>query len=874
MYIRPKMAAACLLVAGLAFAHSGARASSVADVREVSGSVRLPDALGQTIGSARIVRSLTPGELSEPMSFSVSLRMRDFAGLEARIAAGQQVPFAEMEARYLPLRSDYDRVAAWLLGQGFTQTMPDRLHMSVHARGSVGAISRALHVQFARVAVSDGEYTSAISEPSVASELAPVVLSVNSLQPEFRLRHVKVNVVPLPRDLVGMQIYVTPDNVIAAYDIPAGGDGDGQIIAIVGEAAVDPTDLAAFWTTTKVAQVASNVTTIDVNGGPAASPDSSLLLEAALDVEWASAIAPRAQIRYYVAQNAFDCLQQITNDLPSYPSMSVISSSFGNVETSNSAAQLQADSQFLATFAAAGVSIFCASGDSGSNPNGQVSAGDYLASVPVAVAYPASDPSVTGVGGTNVSFSGEWTYAGEVVWDDISNAASPSATGGGVSSFFPEPGWQTGGSLLAGETMRCVPDVAAISTSQLTNVDVGSAFEPANGPAPVIIYQAGMASGAIGTSLSCPVWAAIGAIINQSRAVANLGPVGLLNPHIYPLQGSGAFHDVTSGTNGAYSAGAGYDLCSGLGGPDVANLLAALAGSAPAERLSNISSRAEVETGANILIAGFVISGSAGTSKSVLVRGVGPALGAFGVSGSLANPIVGVYDSGSALIASNTGWSNAPLAGASTVAASFRQATAADMTQAGAFSLTAGAADSAIVLTLPVGSYTVQVSGANATSGVALAEVYELDTKAQEVLENISSRSFVGTGGQAAIPGFVVQGTQPAELLIRGVGPGLDEFGLTGTLAQPSLSVYDQSNVLIVSDTGWGNAPVAGTSSVAATYRQATASDMQSVGAFSLTGGSADSAIVVTLPPGNYTAIVTGVGSTTGTALAEVYEIH
>jgi hypothetical protein len=196
------------------------------------------------------------------------------------------------------------------------------------------------------------------------------------------------------------------------------------------------------------------------------------------------------------------------------------------------------------------------------------------------------------------------------------------------------------------------------------------------------------------------------------------------------------------------------------------------------------------------------------------------------------------------------------------------------MATAGAFSLTAGSADSAMVLTLPVGSYTVQVSGAASTTGIALAEVYELDTTAPEVLENISSRSFVGTGAEAAIPGFVVEGSERAQLLIRGVGPGLDQFGLTGTLAQPTISVYDQSNVLIVSDTGWGNAPVAGTSTVAATFRQATAADMQSVGAFALTAGSADSAIVVTLPPGNYTAVVSGVGGTTGTGLAEVYEIN
>ena len=191
----------------------------------------------------------------------------------------------------------------------------------------------------------------------------------------------------------------------------------------------------------------------------------------------------------------------------------------------------------------------------------------------------------------------------------------------------------------------------------------------------------------------------------------------------------------------------------------------------------------------------------------------------------------------------------------------------------GAFALASGSADSALVLTLPVGSYTVQVSGAGSTSGVALAEVYELNAPPSEVLANLSSRCFVGSGAQQAISGFVVDGNQPAQLLIRGIGPALAGFGLSGTLAAPTLGLYDSTNTLIASNAGWGNSPTAGTSAVQATSRPATAADMNSVGAFALTAGSADSAIVVTLPPGSYTAVVSGAGGATGTALAEVYQL-
>ncbi|HEY4989257.1 MAG TPA: hypothetical protein VII09_05585, partial [Opitutaceae bacterium] len=115
--------------------------------------------------------------------------------------------------------------------------------------------------------------------------------------------------------------------------------------------------------------------------------------------------------------------------------------------------------------------------------------------------------------------------------------------------------------------------------------------------------------------------------------------------------------------------------------------------------------------------------------------------------------------------------------------------------------------------------------------------------------------------------------SQPAQLLVRGIGPALNAFGLTGTLSNPTISIFDPNSVQVAADTGWGNAPTAGTSKVAASFRQATAADMQSVGAFALTAGSNDSAIVVTLPPGAYTAVISGVNATTGTALAEVYQM-
>lgn len=876
MLIGTKSALTCALFAITILQGPHAWAEAAPGARAITGSVREPDAGGLTIGAARIVRpTLTADESLAPVHFSVSLRMRDFAGLQARISDGERFTAQEMEARYLPLRGDYERVAGWLAAQGFTQTLQDRFHTTVFAVGSASDIARAFGTRFARVAVSDGEYTSAVSEPAMPPDLSRVVLSVNGLQPEFRMRHFAPQATPMPKDIIGSSAYIMPDNIVTAYNIPTWATGAGQTVAIVGQARAITTDLPIFWAAAGVRQSASNFVNVDVNGGSGANAPAAATIEANIDAQWVSSIAPGASIRLYDATDAFECVTQVLNDIPLFPSMTVLSISFGNTEAGDGPAVLQAFSQTTAAIAALGVTVLASSGDCGTNSAEGIGGGNYSAVAPLVVSFPASDPSVTGVGGSTITFAGNWSNAGEVVWNQIAGAAD--ASGGGVSSYFAKPAWQTGNALLAGETMRCVPDVVGYADAYLEQISLGAGNQPYTAfDIGALAYINGFALSFGGTSLSCPIWAGIAALINQGRAAAGLGPVGPLNPHLYPLSGTNAFNDITSGTNGAYHAGPGYDLSSGLGSPNVANLIAALGGRQPdSHRLVNLSSRVQVGTASNIMIAGFAIKGPAGATKDVLVRGVGPGLTAFGLSGVLANPMVSVFDATSApaLIASNAGWGNAATAGSSTAAATYRLATAEDMKLTGAFALAAGSSDSALVLTLPVGSYTVQVSGVNSTSGVALAEVYELNAPPAEVLSNISSRCFVGSGAQQAIAGFVVDGNQPEQLLIRGVGPALSGFGLSGTLTQASLSLYDSTNTLIASNAGWANSLTVGTSTVLASCRPATAGDMSSVGAFALAARSGDSAIVATLPPGSYTAVISGTGGATGTALAEVYEI-
>jgi hypothetical protein len=236
-----------------------------------------------------------------------------------------------------------------------------------------------------------------------------------------------------------------------------------------------------------------------------------------------------------------------------------------------------------------------------------------------------------------------------------------------------------------------------------------------------------------------------------------------------------------------------------------------------------------------------------------LVRASGPSLAAFGLTGVLADPSLTLVDASQTVVARNTGWCTAPNVSDIQGAASLT----------GAFSWPAGSQDSAILLTLPPGAYTALVSGASGDTGVALIEVYDGDAPAAPVrMINVSTRSFVGTAQAIQIAGFVIGGAQPKNVLIRASGPALVPFGVAGTLADPALKLFDSSGAVLAQNTRWG------TSADASAIQAAAAR----VGAFAWPSASADSAILVTLAPGAYTAQVSGASGDTGVALVEVYD--
>jgi hypothetical protein len=308
-------------------------------------------------------------------------------------------------------------------------------------------------------------------------------------------------------------------------------------------------------------------------------------------------------------------------------------------------------------------------------------------------------------------------------------------------------------------------------------------------------------------------------------------------------------NNVTAANAGSYAV----RVTSSSGGTSTTNaatLTVAAAGSAGAY-LANLSIRAFAGSGSQTLIVGVTVGG-AGTSgaKNVLVRGIGPALAGFGLASAITDPKLTAF-AGSTAIGGNDNWVPGEVA--------------ATASAVGAFPLTTGSKDAAFLGSgVTAGSYSIILEGVNNTSGIALAELYDATpaasfTAATPRFTNVSSRTFVGAGDQTLICGFVVGGTGTRRILIRAVGPGLAQFGLTGLLADPQLALYNGTNTQIASNDNWDSA--------------ATLPAQQSVGAFALPASSKDSVLVATVSPGAYTVTITGVGGGTGTALIELYEL-
>jgi hypothetical protein len=269
-------------------------------------------------------------------------------------------------------------------------------------------------------------------------------------------------------------------------------------------------------------------------------------------------------------------------------------------------------------------------------------------------------------------------------------------------------------------------------------------------------------------------------------------------------------------------------------------------------RLADIAARGMVNS-STPLIAGFAIGGS--EPRTVLLRAIGPGLSTF-MDGVLPATGLRLYDNDGNVLLSTAGWS-LDLIGT--------------FAQTGAFPLAPGSADSAVAVTLAPGTYSLHVLDTTGAGGVALAEVYDVAGAGNASrLVNLSGRGTVIAGNGAFIGGLVLTGDTNKQVLVRGIGPGLAKYGVSGTLGDPSVTVYDSQGHVLATNDNWGDASIAGSGAANSAAVSAAAAQ---VGAFGLEPGSKDAALTLTLPPGAYSVHVSGPEGTTGAALLEIYEL-
>jgi hypothetical protein len=276
----------------------------------------------------------------------------------------------------------------------------------------------------------------------------------------------------------------------------------------------------------------------------------------------------------------------------------------------------------------------------------------------------------------------------------------------------------------------------------------------------------------------------------------------------------------------------------------------------PTATLGNISTRSFVQTGDNVMIGGFIVQGT--EPKRVIIRAIGPELSQYGVPDPLPNPTLELHNGISGLIASNDNWHTTIIGGIIThdQLQEIRNSGHAPGDQR----------ESAIIADLPAGNYTAIVRGVSNTTGVALVEVYDLSGGNSSILSNISTRSFVQTGDNVMIGGFIVQGTVPKRVIVRAIGPELSQYGVPDPLPNPTLELHNGTGALIASNDNWQTTMIGGI----ITHDQFQ--EIRNSG--HAPGDQRESAIIADLPAGNYTAIVRGVSNTTGVALVEVYDVQ
>ncbi|WP_031517035.1 S53 family peptidase [Streptomyces sp. NRRL F-5123] len=474
------------------------------------------------------------------ISVAVSLTPRDSKALDAFVAQvsdpasasyGHYLTKAQFAARFGRSGAEVKKVTDYLRSQGLTVGTVHSGNLLIDASGTAAELRKAFGTTLStwKDSASGRSFYANDAAPSLPGSLGALVSDVSGLNSRNQLHHQAPAPVS-PHNGPGGGY--TPAQIKGGYNVSGTYTGSGQQVALLEFDGFQQSNITTYDSHYGLSSTAPTVHKVSGGSGPLGGGQ----IEVELDIEVLNAVAPAAKITVFEGPNSdageVDTYQAIVDS-----GIPVTSISWGLSETQRTSSNISAVDAVFAQGAAEGLSFFAASGDSGSDDAGNGG---------TSVDYPASDPYVTGVGGTTLTVTSANAWSRETAW---------SGGGGGKSAVFTVPSWQTPVQKSQGGGKRQVPDVAALAN-----------------PSPgVSIYSEGTWGQVGGTSAAAPEWAAFAALYNQQAAAAGKARLGFANPALYQASGTG-FHDITSGSNGAYSAATGWDFTTGWGSYNAATL--------------------------------------------------------------------------------------------------------------------------------------------------------------------------------------------------------------------------------------------------------------------------------------------------------------
>ncbi|MBV9046635.1 MAG: putative Ig domain-containing protein [Solirubrobacterales bacterium] len=639
-------------------------AAALAPSSPGSGQIRIGRAPPRPAGST--ILGALPSATKLPLS--VELKPRDPAALAAYAAAvstpgspeyRHYLSVAQFAQRFGPAPAQIAAVEASLRARGLQPGPVSANRLAIPLTAAAGTIEHSFSTPLERVALPRGRTAFANTEaPLIDQRVAGVVQAVIGLDSLTSPQPLSIQSSPAASEPHISQPHVvtggpqpcqkatttaqtdaayTADQIASAYGFSglygAGDDGAGQTIAVYELESNTRSDIAAYQ---QCYGTSASVSYVEVDGGPGSASGSDSGLETDLDVETVIGLAPKANVIVYQgppasanAKGPLDTYSQIVND----DKANIVATSWGSCEQDLQPNVAQQENTLFEEAAAQGQTILAAAGDDGSE---DCYPKDVGASATLAVDDPASQPSVTSVGGTTLSLS---PSRSETVWNDADGAG-----GGGVSTLWPMPSYQAGAPASLHVTGSSSTACGASSGQCREVPDVSSDADPLTG---VLVLYNGQWMSVGGTSGAAPTWAAVFGLANASSGCAGT-PIGFANPELYKIAASryaANFNDVTMGTNdytgstGQYSAGTGYDMASGLGSPNATSLTAALCASQaspppPPPTVSNPGSQSSlIDTPQSLQIQ------ASGNQLSYTASGLPPGLSINSASGVISGTV-------------------------------------------------------------------------------------------------------------------------------------------------------------------------------------------------------------------------------------------